>query len=442
MGQKKKSINFGFRGWMLIIYQAIAFVTYQVFTNYPLNILADMYGGAQVLSKVYSICAICGIIVQLVLAGFIFKIKNIKMFGSILGAITLLLGLGIMVLPAGPVWMVCYAAENVISVLYATFSIGILVGQWFPTRKGTIMGIATFAFPIANGLIGPFATRVFSRGFPDVKGAFLPFMIIFVIGWLIGIIFIKDYPEQCGAYRDNDKSLTPEVAQAIMMKEIEDKKTSVWTLKHTLTCRDFWFITIPCGLLLMFSVGMMTQTSAIIGNFESELSFVGGYTGVMMLIMVFGCIGSFILGVFDTKFGTKKAIVVSVVIMIIAGILGMIPNAISLLFSMICLALFMGAASNFGVSVAAQYWRREDFSRIFAASSPIGSVISSSGPMFIAMLLYSRWGYQSIFAVTVVAGVVSLILLLLFSASHVKKVDDKYRTAAGKELDDALVGRK
>ena len=49
---QKKTVNFGFRGWMLIIYQAIAFVTYQVFTNYPLNILADMYGGAQVLSKV------------------------------------------------------------------------------------------------------------------------------------------------------------------------------------------------------------------------------------------------------------------------------------------------------------------------------------------------------------------------------------------------------
>ena len=53
---QKKTVNFGFRGWMLIIYQAIAFVTYQVFTNYPLNILADMYGGAQVLSKVFWLC--------------------------------------------------------------------------------------------------------------------------------------------------------------------------------------------------------------------------------------------------------------------------------------------------------------------------------------------------------------------------------------------------
>ena len=91
---QKKTVNFGFRGWMLIIYQAIAFVTYQVFTNYPLNILADMYGGAQVLSKVYSICAIIGVLAQLAMAGLISKLKSIKRFGSILGAVTLLLEIG------------------------------------------------------------------------------------------------------------------------------------------------------------------------------------------------------------------------------------------------------------------------------------------------------------------------------------------------------------
>ena len=92
--------------------------------------------------------------------------------------------------------------------------------------------------------------------------------------------------------------------------------------------------------------------------------------------------------------------------------------------------------------MAAQYWRREDFSRVFAAASPIGNIICSSGPMLIAMLMYSAGGYRTIFITTAIVGVISLILLLLFKPSHVKEVDDKYRTAAGKTLDDALVGRK
>ena len=43
--------------------------------------------------------------------------------------------------------------------------------------------------------------------------AFLPFFIVSIVGWLIGVIFVKDYPEQVGAFRDNDKSMTPEGRQ-------------------------------------------------------------------------------------------------------------------------------------------------------------------------------------------------------------------------------------
>ena len=194
--EQKKVRGFGFRGWMLILYQAIAYITFQCFTQYPLNILADFYGGSQKVANIYSICAVVGILVQIVLAGVVAKMKKIKLFGTILGAVTLVLAFLVMTLPAGTGWDVSYAIINVVSVLYATFALGILVGQWFPTRKGIVMGIATLAFPLANGLLGPFASAVFAKGFPDIKGAFLPFFIVSVVGWIIGIIFIKDYPER------------------------------------------------------------------------------------------------------------------------------------------------------------------------------------------------------------------------------------------------------
>ena len=38
--------------------------------------------------------------------------------------------------------------------------------------------------------------------------------------------------------------------------------------------------------------------------------------------------------------------------------------------------------------------------------------------------------------------IITLVLILCFKPANVKAVDDKYRAAAGKELDDALVGRK
>lgn len=62
--------------------------------------------------------------------------------------------------------------------------------------------------------------------------------------------------------------------------------------------------------------------------------------------------------------------------------------------------------------------------------------------MVVAMLLYSAVGYRLIFIVTIVVGVVSLLLIVMFQPSRVKALDDQYRKEAGKPLDDALAGRK
>lgn len=441
--QQKKTISFGFRGWMLIIYQAIAFLSFMVFTNYPMNILADMYGGAQKISTVYTVSILIGIIAQIFIARFIGKIKNVKRFSITLGIISFVLALGVIFIPPASqgLWLVCYGLETFFVVLYCTFAIGVLVGQWFPRRKGTVMGIATFAFPIANGLIGLFAKSVFNGPVPNVFGAFLPYLILSIVGLLIGAIFVTDYPEQCGAFRDNDRNITPEVAKAMMEAEIKAKANSVWTVGRTLKTRDFWFITIPMGLLLFCAVGLMTQTMMILGNFAAELEPIGGFGIVMLGVAVVACLGSWLLGVLDTKFGTKAAITISVVVMVVGGFIGSIRSLPALLIGMACVAVFMGASSNFTVSAAAQYWRREDFPNVFACVNPIANALQAVGPMIIAILATTR-GYQAAFIAVGIFGIISLILILLFNSKHVKLVDDKYRTAAGLPLDDALVGRK
>lgn len=437
--EQKKTIGIGFRGWMLVLWLATAFLAYTVIGNYPLNILADLYGGAQTLSTIYTVASVIGIVIQLAISGYVGKLKSIRMVSLVLGILTILSLVGIMFIPmASPTaWQMMYGVGTVISVMYGTFAISILVGQWFPTRKGTIMGIATLAFPLGNGLLGPFAASVFKNGAPNVAGAFLPFLIVIIVGWILGLIFVKDYPEQCGAYRDNNKNLTPEIAQKMMLEEIENKKTTVWKTGHTLKCIDFWLITVPMGALLLFAVGTMTQTAAIIGSFE-ELN----YGQIMGLLMIFGCIGSYVLGLLDTKFGTKTAIIIAILLMILAGILGSFHNPTMLTIALICMAIFMGASSNFTVSGAVQYWRREDFPSVFAVVNPVANLFNAVGPMIIVMLLYSALGYRMIFIATAIGGVVSLVLILLFKPSRVKEVDDKYRRAAGKPLDDALAGRR
>jgi MFS family permease len=190
------------------------------------------------------------------------------------------------------------------------------------------------------------------------------------------------------------------------------------------------------GALLMCSVGMMTQTTAIIGNYPSL-----PFEGIMAMIMVVACIGSWLLGVLDTKFGTKLAILISVLVMLLAGIFGVIGSTVTMVIALVLLAIFMGAASNFTVSAAAQYWRREDFPSVFAVVNPIANILQCIGPMMVAMTL-NAVGIQMPFIITAVLAAISFVLILCFKPARVKSTDDKYRTTAGKPLDDALVGRK
>ena len=185
----------------------------------------------------------------------------------------------------------------------------------------------------------------------------------------------------------------------------------------------------------------MTQSNPIIAYFPDL-----DYTKVMMLVAIFGAIGSAVLGVIDTKIGTKKALIISTVLMILAGVLGFVAVKTGIgaltIVALILVAIFMGASSNFTVSAAAQYWRREDFPSVFACLNPLANFFNAAAPIVVVAIITSSLAVAGVFGFLVVIGVIATVLMILFSAKHVKEVDDKYREVAGKEANDELAGRK
>ena len=450
MQEQKKIRGFGARGWLLILWVATGMFSYVVAGNYPLNIMSNvpMYGPSTTLSLIYTGASIVGIIVQVICSS---KVRNWKKLSVILGIATIVFMVLEMIVPPGTesasiLWLIVFGIATAISALYGTWALSVLVGVWFPRRKGTVMGIITFAFPIGNALLGGFASKffgLFGAGESMIAlKALWPYFAVVVVGFIIGIATISEFPEQVGAYRDNDKSLTPEMANAMMLQEIENRKTTVWTLGHTLASPDFWFITIPMGLLLMFAVGAMTQSMAIIGSQGTAYDWIGGYNGVMYVIAAFGIIGSYIFGLIDTKMGTRFAVLLSHVLMLVSGILGALGNSTMMFIGLILLAMFMGASSNYTVSAAVQYWRVEDFPSVFSCVNPVANLINAFGPTIVAALIASSFGVTGVFVVIGIAAIISIICCLLFKPARIKAYDDKYRLAAGKPLDDALVGRK
>ncbi|MBR5931418.1 MAG: MFS transporter [Lachnospiraceae bacterium] len=440
--------GFGFRGWMLFIYQFLAYLSMVVFTNWPMNVLGSTISGLMgkqenFIANVYTVGMLLGVVIQIFLSSNVGKIKSIRVFAAILGVISMVLAALVTFInpfQSPVIWTVFYFLTSLFISIWCTFSIGILIGQWFPRRKGTFMGLVTIAFPAGNALISTFIVAVFTApNGPSMTRGLLPYFIACVIGLIIGIILVPDFPEQCGAYRDNDRSMDPEMAKKMTEFEIENRKTTVWTLGKTLSSSAFWLLTIPMGFLLIGSIGIMTQSTTIIGTYFPLGST--SFTLVTLGIAVIACIGSYVLGLVDTKFGTKLAMLIAVGFMIVSGVIGLIKTPTALVISLLCLGVFMGAASNFTVSGVIQYWRIEDFPSVFARVNPVANLMQSFSAMIFATLLFTL-GYTYDFLFILVTGVISMVLLLIFRPSLVKNKDDKLRAAAGKPLDDALVGRK
>ena len=474
---EKKSIGFGARGTMLLVYQFLAYCTYCAFTNFPQNMAGQVMGaeGTPVIAQtsitfinlIGSLLGYC--ITYFIVAPRIGKMKSVKRTGLSIGVVALLCCAGVTLIPITTTWLwyIFFALVLITTQLWACFFATMLIGNWFPRRKGTVMGIVTMAFPLVTGLglsvcysqfFGAIMPALMTGQVPDYTMAFVQcfglYWILGLISILICAIFLKDFPEQCGAYRDNDRSFTPEMAQKMMMAEIEARKKSVWKRSKIWGCKAWWLMAIPNGLLLSCAMAFMVQIIPVLNGYGEALDVLklsdtfillnSGPTTVLTGLAIFACFGSWFLGVMDTKFGTKTAVFITSIVMLAAGILGALNNGTALLISLVLIAMFMGASSNFTVSAAVQYWRIEDFPSVFSVVNPVANLINSFGPMVIAALLFTAVGPvpSRVFIATAIAGAVGLILMLLFKPGHVKAKDDKYRAAAGKPLDDVLAGRK
>ena len=67
----RKNIGFGFRGWMVLIYQFLAFICYVTLNNFGQNVMANVNAGTlgwnpALVPTVYTIATIISVILQFI----------------------------------------------------------------------------------------------------------------------------------------------------------------------------------------------------------------------------------------------------------------------------------------------------------------------------------------------------------------------------------------
>ncbi len=474
--EKQQRLGFGGRGSVLMIYQILAYAGYTAFTNFPQNILSSFYGGTQRLTFMNLIGSLLGyVITYFVISPRIGKMKSVKRVGMYIGFLALIVCAVLCVIPPtkSGLWCVFFVLTLITTQLWGCFFVTLLIGNWFPRRKGTVMGIVTMAFPIVTGIcLSLFATQFFGiygaqmgalmatgQYSPEAATAaavvkasvisFAPYWCISLIGIILCGIFLKDFPEQCGAYRDNDRSFTPEMAQQMLAAEQEARARSVWKRSKIWGCKDWWLQAIPNSLLLSCAMAFMVQIMPILQSHNEELQVLAvpgfvlmadGYNAVLFGLAIFACFGSWLLGVLDTKYGVRTAVFITSIIMLLAGILGLINNTWCVVAATWMLGLFMGASSNFGLSSIVRYWRGEDFPSVYSGAPPIGTIIGAAFP-FIVAAIGTNLGYAYAFGFVAVMAVICIICNRAFNPRGIIAYDNKLREAAGLPLDDELEKR-
>ena len=174
-----------------------------------------------------------------------------------------------------------------------------MTANWWPTKKGVVLGITTMGIVLVDLVWIPFIPNAFAAF--GVGPTLTAVAIGMVIVAVIGAIFTRDTPEEAGEYPDGDAENARISARwRRPMRTYE----SPFTIKKVFAIKETWTLGIGMGLMRMVNL-------AFVASLVPRLLSVGyEYTLTLRVLAVggvVGLIGSYIVGVLDQKLGTKKA---------------------------------------------------------------------------------------------------------------------------------------
>jgi MFS-type transporter involved in bile tolerance (Atg22 family) len=285
-----------------------------------------------------------------------------------------------------------------------------------------LAGFYSFGMPIGAGFGMNFLTWGLAwTGGESAWGAYIIPGIIFFISFVVVATCFRWRPEEMGKFPDNMPPERPDESMQARMERMKQlQKENPWTLKRVLTTKESYLFSISNGSLMFCATGIMTQVAPIL--FAQDVAFAMQWIGIIFtLISVVACFGSWLLGVVDQYYGTKLALQISHVVMLLSAVLLLIPNIPSTLCGLALMAIFLGGASNFGMSGLATYWKRSGYAKAGFGIGIISSAYTQIGPAAIAWVAVWVGNYSGSFIMIAILAVISFILITLFDENNLRR---------------------
>ena len=361
--KKTRNRNFGAKGWILILYSLGALFCNVAMTIDGLNVALPLITENNGLD--YATCLSAGTIAGFVGVVLMFVIGKIReKIGSrwMSGILLILSGAAYLTIYLGAANEVMYTIGMciMVSCTQSCFYLctGALQAQWFPRKRGVVVGISTTGANIGSAVLVPLMTLLtMTLGWRPGLSVFGIFSIVLGI---IGIIVLRDNPLDAGFYPDNVSKEVYETEYKGLNFDENAGYVSDWTVKRLLTTKETWLAILVPAFMGLALVGIISQ---FVGRNMSLGLTQGQAVGAMTVAAICGMIGSYFFGVIDTKFGTKIGVIFYCCFFaaaVVMNILGQF-SIVFVYISIVMVGASLGGTTNFQISWPASIFGPKDY---------------------------------------------------------------------------------
>ena len=375
MAKEKQSMNnFGI-GWGTILYCLLMFFLYVGMINDGTNVLAPA-AAANCGVEPGTIITMNGYAGMIAVIGFIIAGQINKKIGPRLTSAICLIISGVTYIGCGNATSVMFytvcmtlCATGMMSAGYVAG--GTLVANWFPKKKGIVMGYTTMGHNFASAFYVAIMTGLIATMGSMNKASWLPGVAAIILG-IVGFIFMRNTPQERGIHPDN-------VSDEVYASEYDTAEDdSDWTTIKLLKTKETWFAAIFTGLFQICSVGVMQQL--VTRNIRDFGMTQGAALTLMTIVALIGVFGSWIIGVIDQKIGTKKTMQFFGIWYAAALVINVLAKGqVGLLFylSILMIGMGIGGSANFTTSLPTSIFGRQGFDKVNSVVFPIQGFVTA-----------------------------------------------------------------
>lgn len=409
MGKTKKDslLSFGMAGWGTIFYCLMMFWFHIGMVNDGSNFTAPAVAANLGLDR--------GVILSMNTVAGLIGIAFFILFGQVnrkLGArytsgiLLILAAIGYAII--GNAATLTVYTIGMVAVVSGSMSAGYIAGgalvaQWFPKKKGIVMGYTTMGHNLASAFYVPLiALLVNTLG---VGNATVCIAVATIVLAAVGLCFIRNDPRERGQNPDN-------VSDAIYAAEYDNESGDMdagWTTAKLLKNKEMWLCASTTGLFQICSAGIMTQ----LVSRNIELGFAEGTAiSIMTVLACVGVFGSWLIGLFDQKFGTKRSMV-GFALWYAAALFCNATEIRPLVYlSLFMIAISIGGSANYTTSLPTSVFGRHGFSKVNSVVFPIQGALTCLSGLVNGQILLLTGGLRMTY---VFLGCIALINVVLIS---------------------------